>query len=136
MIHGDLTEKIIKISFDVSNELGSGFLESVYHKALLLALQQDGLRAESQKQLNVAFRGHCVGEFFADVIVEDVVLIELKAVRALAPEHSAQILNYLKATGMEVGLLINFGSPKVEIRRFNNRFQAINRNMGIQGIMA
>lgn len=125
MIHGDLTEKIIKISFDVSNELGPGFLESVYQKSLLLALQQEGLKAESQKQLLVRFRGQCVGEFYADIIVEDVVLVELKAVKALAPEHSAQVLNYLKATGMEVGLLINFGTQKAEIRRFNNHFLTI-----------
>jgi GxxExxY protein len=121
MIHEDLTEKIIKISFDVSNELGNGFLESVYQKALLVALHQEGLKAEPQKQLNVMFRGCCVGEFFADIIVEDVVLLELKAVRALAPEHSAQVINYLKTTGLEVGLLINFGTQKAEIRRFNNR---------------
>lgn len=122
MIREELTERILKISFDVSNELGNGFLESVYHKALLLALQQEGLNSESQKQLKVTFRGCCVGEFFADIVVEDVILIELKSVRALAPEHGAQIINYLKATGMEVGLLINFGTPKIEIRRFENHF--------------
>jgi GxxExxY protein len=122
MIHEELTERILKTSFEVSNELGSGFLESVYQKALLLALQQGGLKVEAQKQLNVLFRGQHVGEFYADIIVEDVVLIELKATKSLTPEHSAQILNYMKATGIEVGLLVNFGTQKAEIRRFNNRF--------------
>ena len=122
MLYEQLTERIIRIVFEVSNELGCGFLESVYQKALFIALVEDGLKAEPQRQLNVMFRGQCVGEFFADIIVEDIVLIELKSVRALAPEHSAQILNYLKATGIEVGLLINFGSQKAEIRRFDNRF--------------
>lgn len=122
MIHEDLTERILKICFDVSNELGCGFLESVYQNAFFIALVEKGLKTEAQKSLKVMFRGICVGEFFADIVVEDVVLIELKAVRTLAPEHSAQVINYLKATGIEIGLLINFGTPKAEVRRFENRF--------------
>ncbi len=122
MIHEELTEKILKVCFDVSNELGCGFLESVYEKALLIALEEAGLKAQSQVPLKVMFRGQTVGEFYPDIVVEDTVLLELKAVKALAPEHLAQVMNYLKATGIEVGFLINFGNPKLEYRRFGNRF--------------
>ena len=122
MIHEELTEIILKACFEVSNELGCGFLESVYKKALLIALSEKGLKAQSQIPLNVMFRGQVVGDFFPDIIVEDVVLLELKAVKALAPEHLAQVMNYLKATGIEVGFLVNFGNPKLEYRRFGNRF--------------
>ena len=122
MKHEDLTGRILKICFDVSNELGCGFLESVYQKALLIALAEDGLKAESQVQLMVMFRNQQIGEFYPDIIVEDTVIIELKAVKALSSEHYAQVLNYLKATGVEVGLLVNFGSPKLEFRRFDNNF--------------
>lgn len=100
----------------MSNELGAGFLESVYHKALIIALEQKGLKVESQVPLTVTFRGHNVGNFFADLLVENKVIVELKAVAALAPEHSAQVINYLKGTGYEVGLLVNFGRPKVEYK--------------------
>lgn len=123
MIHEELTGKILKVCFDVSNELGSGYLESVYEKAMFIALRDAGLKAQSQTPLKVMFRGQIVGEFFADIIVEDTVLLELKAVKALAPEHLAQVMNYLKATGIEVGFLINFGNPKLEYRRFGNRFK-------------
>jgi GxxExxY protein len=122
MIHEELTEKILKACFDVSNELGCGFLESVYLKALLIALAQAGLKAQAQVPLTVMFRGQSVGDFFPDIIVEDTILLELKAVKALAPEHLAQVMNYLKATGIEVGFLINFGTPKLEYRRFGNWF--------------
>ena len=116
-----LTETIISACFEVINELGAGFLESVYGKALLIVLKERGLRAESQVALKVYFRGQIVGDFFADIVVEDKVILELKAVKALTPEHSAQILNYLKATGKQFGLLVNFGNPRLEIRRFDNR---------------
>jgi len=122
MIHEELTEKILKACFEVSNELGSGFLESVYEKALLIALAEKGLNAQSQIPLRVMYHGQIVGDFYPDIIVENVVLLELKAIKALAPEHMAQVLNYLKATGNEVGFLINFGNPKLEYRRFDNRF--------------
>ncbi|GFO63818.1 GxxExxY protein [Geomonas paludis] len=121
MIHDELTGKVLRACFEVSNELGAGFLESVYEKSLLIALVEMGLKAQSQVPLKVFYRNKVVGEFYADLVVEGAVLLELKAVRALAPEHVAQVLNYLKATGIEVGLLINFGSPKLEFRRFDNR---------------
>ena len=122
MIYEELTEKILKACFEVSNELGNGFLESVYEKALLIVLAGMGLKVQSQVPLKVMFRGLTVGEFYPDIIVEDIVLLELKTVKVLAPEHMAQVMNYLKATGMEVGFLINFGNPKLEYRRFGNKF--------------
>jgi GxxExxY protein len=112
-----ITESVIGCAFEVINELGAGFLESVYEKALLLALQGKGLSAISQHPVKVLFRGQCIGDFYADIIVEEKVIIELKAVKAIAPEHQAQIINYLNATGIEVGLLINFGNPKLEYKR-------------------
>lgn len=122
MNHQDLTSKILEGCFEVSNELGVGFLESVYEKALLVALRQKGLKAESQVALEVRFRGAIVGQFYADILVENKILIELKAVNGLAKEHFAQIINYLKATKIEVGLIINFGNSKLEYRRFDNKF--------------
>ena len=119
LLHEDLTRTILSACFEVINELGAGFLESVYEKALLIALQQKGLTAVAQVPIDVSFRGNSVGQFFADILVEDAVIVELKAVSALAPEHKAQLINYLKATGMEVGLLVNFGNPKLEYRRLH-----------------
>ena len=119
----ELSEKVIGACFEVSNELGIGFLESVYEKALLIALRDRGLKAESQVAVRVSFRNQAVGEFFADIVIEDQIIIELKAVRGIAVEHVAQVLNYLRATGKEVGLLVNFGTKKLEYRRFNNRIE-------------
>jgi GxxExxY protein len=116
-LYEDLTSKILSACFEVINELGTGFLESVYRKALIIALQQKGLRTKFQVPLAVFFRGQVVGEFYADIMVEDKVIIELKAVSALAPGHNAQLINYLKATGVEVGLLVNFGNRKLEYKR-------------------
>lgn len=122
MIYEELTSKILEACFEVSNELGVGFLESVYEKALLVALRQKGFEVESQVSLKVTFRGFTVGDFFADVVVGGKILIELKAVDSLSKQHYAQVLNYLKATGIEVGLIVNFGNPRLEYRRFENRF--------------
>jgi GxxExxY protein len=121
MLYGELTESILGACFEVMNELGGGFIESVYQKALLIALRDRGLSAQSQVPLSVIFRGEKVGEFFTDILVEGKVILELKAAKALAPEHQAQLINYLKATGMEVGLLVNFGPTKLEYRRFQNK---------------
>ena len=118
MLYEDLTAKALEACFEVMKELGAGFPESVYGKALLIALQHKGLSAKAQFPLAVKFRGQTVGEFYADVLLEDKVIIELKAVRALTPEHHAQLINYLNATDIDVGLLINFGNPKLEYRRF------------------
>ena len=120
-LHSDLTRKIIGCAFEVSNELGSGFLESVYEAALKMALTDSGIAVETQKPIAVAFRGRTVGTFYADLFVEEQVIVELKAAKAIAPEHQAQIINYLNATGAQVGSLINFGNPKLELKRFTRR---------------
>ena len=125
MLHQEISEKIIGCCFDVSNELGSGFLESVYEKALLHLLREKGLKAISQAPITVKFRDQIVGEFFADILIEDKIVVELKAVKKLAPEHLAQVINYLKATGFETGLLINFGCQKLEYRRLNNKIESL-----------
>lgn len=117
LLYGDLTRSIIGCAFEVINELGDGFLESVYENALMVALEEAGLSVESQKAIDVNFRGRVIGNFYADLIVEDKVIVELKAVSSLAPEHSAQVINYLNATGFRVGLLINFGNPKLQYKR-------------------
>jgi len=118
MLHEELTEIILAACFEVSNELGAGFLESVYEKALLIAFKDKGLDVQSQSPLQVTFRNQTVSDFIADIVVENKVLIELKAVKSLTPEHQAQIINYLRATRIEIGLLINFGNSKLEFRRF------------------
>lgn len=114
--HRDLTERVIGAFYDVYNELGFGFLESVYHRAMARALTGSGLRAESEVNLPVFFRGAMVGDFAADILVERAVILELKAVDDLHPAHEAQLLNYLKASEIELGLLLNFG-PKPRVRR-------------------
>jgi GxxExxY protein len=119
LLHEELTDKVLSACFEVANELGAGFLESVYKKALTVALRQKGLQVEAQVALTVKFRGFIVGEFFADILVENKLVIELKSVATLRPEHQAQVINYLKATGIGVGLLINFGNPKLEYRRLH-----------------
>jgi len=118
-LHEELTGKILEACFEVINELGAGFLESVYHTALLISLRDKNLKTQSQVPISVHFRGQEVGHFIADILVEDRVILKLKAVSALTPEHSAQTINYLKATGIDVGLLVNFGHPKLEYRRLH-----------------
>jgi GxxExxY protein len=120
LLYEDITNTILSACFEVTNELGAGFLESVYEKALLIALHQRELKAVAQIPIIVTFRGQNVGQFFADLLVEDKVMVELKEVTALTPEHKAQVINYLKATDREVGLLVNFGNPKLEFRRLYN----------------
>jgi len=119
MLYSDLTEKILEASFEVSKELGAGFLESVYENALQVALLQKGLRVTLQVPLSVKFRSVIVGNFYADMLVEDKVMVELKAVTRILNEHKAHVINYLKATGIEVGLLINFGNPRIEYFRLH-----------------
>ncbi len=117
MLYKDLTEKILQCAFEVINELGSGFLESVYEKAMIIALKEKGLSVYSQKPIKVYFRKKVVGEYFADLFVENKVIVELKAVKLILPEHKAQVINYLKGTGVKIGLLINFGNKKLEYNR-------------------
>ena len=122
MLYEEITGKILQACFEVGKELGTGYLESVYEKSLLVALRQKGLKAESQVALKVYFRGVVVGDFFVDVLVENKILLELKTAKSLTNEHFAQVINYLKTMKIEVGLVINFGNPKLEYRRFNNKF--------------
>ena len=110
MKHSQVTQEVIGVFFAVYNELGPGFLESVYVESLAIALSQVGLSVERERPLTVRFRGEVVGEFRADLIVGEVVLVEAKACRTLNSLHEAQTLNYLRATSLEVGLLVNFGS--------------------------
>jgi GxxExxY protein len=112
----ELTQTIIKVFYQVYNELGYGFLEKVYQNALYLALKSENLNVEPQRKVKVWFRGFEVGEYFPDLIVNDCVIIELKAAECLVEAHEAQLLNYLRGTEIEVGLLFNFGK-KPEIRR-------------------
>ena len=115
-----ITEKIIGCAYKVSNTLGSGFLEKVYENALAHELRKAGLRVVQQYGIQVYYDGIVAGEYAADLCVEDCVLIELKAVRTFDEVHMAQCLNYLKATDLRICLLINFGRPKVEIKRVVN----------------
>jgi len=125
--HRELSNKIIGVFYEVYNELGRGFLESVYQKSLVIALNATGLHVCSPVEIPVWFRGIRVGNFEGDVLVENSVLLELKAAGALHPSHTAQLLNYLRATDIEVGLLLNFG-VKPEFKRlvYDNSRKGVN----------
>ena len=114
----ELTYQINGAIFEVNRVLGVGFLEKVYERALLTELQIRGLEVESQFPIKVMFKGVEVGEYYADIVVEGRVIVEIKAVDCLQKVHEAQLLNYLKATGFKIGLLVNFTHPKAEIKRF------------------
>jgi GxxExxY protein len=127
--HGELTEKIIGIFYDVYNELGYGFLESVYEESLVIALREASLTVQRQLAIPVWFRGHEVGQFRGDILVEGKVLLELKSTRILEAAHEAQLLHYLKSTEIEVGLLLNFGSrPQFRRLLFDNQRKKIREN--------
>jgi GxxExxY protein len=113
----DITEKIIGCAYKVYNTMGYGFLESVYEKCLLIELRKAGLKSEYQKPIIVNYEGEVVGNFIADIFVEDSIILELKSVKNIAKAHEVQLVNYLVATETNVGLLINFGEDKVEIKR-------------------
>ena len=116
MLYENITELIIKVFFKVNNMLGYGFLEKVYENAMKLELLNLNCKVEQQKQIKVFYNGVEIGDYYADLVVNDLVIVELKAAESLCKEHEAQLLNYLKATKMEVGLLLNFGL-KAEFRR-------------------
>jgi GxxExxY protein len=122
MLHNKITARIIEAAFEVGNELGVGYLESVYENAFCIALRQKDLQVSRQVPLKVSFRGVIVGDFKADLMINEKIIVEIKVAANLLNEHYAQILNYLKTTGIEVGLVINFGTPKIQYRRFENRF--------------
>lgn len=116
LLHEELTDAIIKTFYEVYNELGCGFLEKVYQNSLYLELKNKGYKVEAQKKINVYYKGTEVGEYFADLIVENAVILELKAADCIIKDFENQILNYLRATDCEVGLLLNFGK-KPEFKR-------------------
>ena len=112
-----LSNVVIGAIFEVSNTLGAGFLEKVYERALLLELRSRGIRAESQVPFPVGYRGECVGSYFADLLVERALIVEIKCVERFANEHMAQCLNYLRASGLELCLLVNFQRGRADLRR-------------------
>ncbi len=114
----ELTYLINGAIFEVNRQLGAGFLEKVYEKALLVELLDRGLKAENQVPIKVDYKGREVGEYYADIVVENQVILEIKAIESLQKIHEAQLLNYLKATGYKIGLLVNFKHPKAEVKRF------------------
>jgi GxxExxY protein len=117
-----VTEGIVGCAYKVCNTLGCGFVEKVYENALVVELKKSGLKVEQQRNVNVLYDGVVVGEFAADLLVEDRVIVELNAAKALDEVHVAQCLNYLKASGLHVGLLLNFGRPRLELKRIVDRF--------------
>ena len=117
LLHHELTERIIAVFYDVYAELGYGFLEKIYQRAMIIALRDAGLPVVERNPFPVTFRGELLGDFFADIVVNDLVLVEIKAISALRPVDEAQALNYLRASHLEVALIMNFGPKKEYWRR-------------------
>ncbi|HTP13159.1 MAG TPA: GxxExxY protein [Bacteroidota bacterium] len=129
MIQGQLSNRIIGAFYAVYHQLEYGFLEKVYENALVRELRKKGMKATQQKRIDVYYDGQRVGEYFADIVVEDSVVLELKAAEGIAPEHEAQLINYLKASNIELGLLFNFGVQPQFIRRvFTNGRKSLTTN--------
>lgn len=121
LLHEEITGKVLKAFFTVYHELGYGFLEKVYERAMVIELTELGLNCVPQQPISVYYNGVPVGEYYADLLVEDKVIVELKAAEAIRSEHEAQLINYLKATDCEVGLLLNFGKkPEFKRKAFSN----------------
>ena len=119
--HKELTEKIINVFYSVYNKLGYGFLEKVYENAMMIEFKREGILAVSQSPIKVFYEGDVIGEYYADILVDNKVIIEIKAAKRLVEKNEAQLLNYLKATDIEVGLLLNFGTkPEVKRKAFDN----------------
>ena len=130
MLHSEITESIIKAFYKVYNTLGYGFLEKVYEHSMIIELKAMGLNVENQKNIKVYYSGFEVGDYYADLIVNDLVIIELKAAETICEEHETQLINYLKATNIEVGLLLNFGKkPEIKRKIFSNE-----RKIGILSV--
>ena len=117
LLEEQLTEKVLAAAFKVQNTLGCGFLEKVYENAMAVELRRLGILFEQQKALQVRYNGAIVGEYLADLVIDTRVIVECKAATQIDPVHEAQLINYLKATGLRVGMLLNFGRPKVQYRR-------------------
>lgn len=121
LLHKDITDKIIKAYYNVFNTLGYGFLEKVYENAMMIELVKMGLNVQKQMPIKVFYENQLVGEYYADILVDETVIVELKAAKTLCEEHEFQLLNYLKATELEVGLLLNFGKePQFKRKIFTN----------------
>jgi len=121
LIHKDITDKILNAFYTVYSELGYGFLEKIYENALLYELSEAGLKCERQKPIKVYYKDQQVGEYFADIVVENKVILEIKAAESIAKEHEYQLINYLKATNVEIGLVLNFGKKPEFRRKINTR---------------
>lgn len=135
-LHKRLSDAILKIYYEVYNTLGYGFLEKVYQNAMCLELKNQGYNVEAQKQIKVYYKGIVVGEYYADLIIDETIILELKACECLMDAHKAQLINYLKATNIEVGLLLNFGETP-EFKRFiytNNRKSLNNLWKSVQSV--
>ena len=117
IIHKELSYKIIELALEVHNELGCGFLEKVYENALMVLLDREGIPARQQAQADVYFQNKVVGQYFADILVDNKIILELKTVNTISDVHSAQVLNYLRATGIKLGLILNFAKPRFEYKR-------------------
>lgn len=129
LIHKELTDDILELFYEVYNELGFGFLEKVYQNALFLELRSRGHKVVAQQKCAVYYKGKEVGEFFSDIVVNDVVILELKAVETIHPEHIRQLQNYLKASTIEVGLLLNFGEEPQFVRKvYSNHHKDLPNN--------
>jgi GxxExxY protein len=121
LLHRELTDRIIKCFYEVYNTLGYGFLEKVYERAMMIELKKNGLPASNQQAIEVYYKTELVGSFSADIIVDDVVILELKAASAMVAENELQLVNYLRSTSIEIGLLCNFGrKPEVRRKIFTN----------------
>lgn len=129
--HKEVTQEIIGAFYAVYNALRYGFLEKVYENSLAIELRHRGLQVEAQKPITVYYRDEVVGDYFADLVVNDVVIVEIKAVKELANEHEAQLLNYSKATPYEVGLLLNFGPKPERVRRAYDNSNKPNININL-----
>jgi len=127
MKYEDITEKIIKSFYNIYNTLGYGFLEKVYENAMMIDLRKAGLRCENQFPIKVFYQNEIIGEYFADILVENKIIIELKAIKQLLKQAEAQLLNYLSSTKIEVGLLMNFGEkPEIKRKIFDNKLKNYN----------
>jgi len=128
-LHGKITDKVLKAFYNVYNKMGYGFAEKVYENSMYIELQKMGLKCEKQKRISVYYDDELVGDYYADIMVEDLIILELKAASALCPEHEAQLLNYLCATDVEVGFLFNFGEkPQFKRGLFTNDRKATRKS--------
>ena len=121
MLHQEVTGSVIKSFYNVYNELGYGFLEKIYEKAMIIELQKRGLKCVAQYPIQVTYKGLSIGDYFADIFVADSIIVELKAAEFISLGHESQLINYLKATDIEIGLLLNFGrKPKFKRKIYSN----------------